>query len=103
VSTIGLTVRDNPDVGGRLSLADTLAKGIFGDPEQQMKARAPAAQVAAHQAYATKLGADTNLVSSTAARAADRRQQSGSRQSQDHARPTNCRHRDGRERDGPVG
>lgn len=61
MATIGLRVQDS-GVGDSLSLADTLAKGIFGDPEGQMKARALAAQVAAHQAYATKLGADTGLV-----------------------------------------
>jgi hypothetical protein len=62
MATIGLRVQDSADGGSSLSLADTLAKGIFGDPEGQMKARALAAQVAAHQAYATKLGADTGLV-----------------------------------------
>lgn len=56
-----MKVQDS-DLGGSLSLADTLAKGVFGDPEAQMKARLAAAQVQAHQAYATKLGADTGLV-----------------------------------------
>ena len=62
MASVGLTIQDNPQVGSSLSLADTLAKGIFGDPEGQMKARALASQVLAHQAYATKLGADTGLV-----------------------------------------
>ena len=62
MATIGLNVQDSP-IGGSLSLADTLAKGIFGDPEGQMKARNLASQILAHQAYATKLGADTRLVS----------------------------------------
>ena len=62
MATIELNVQDSP-IGGSLSLADTLAKGIFGDPEGQMKARNLASQILAHQAYATKLGADTRLVS----------------------------------------
>ena len=61
MATIGLNVQESP-LGGSLSLADTLAKGIFGDPDGQMKARALASQILAHQAYATKLGADASLV-----------------------------------------
>jgi hypothetical protein len=58
MATVGLRVVG----GGDQTLADTLAKGIFGDPEAEIKARLMASQVQAHNAYATKLGADTALV-----------------------------------------
>ena len=59
MATIGLKIADSPDSGASLGLADVLAKGIFGDPEGQMKARALAAQVGAHQAYAANLAEKT--------------------------------------------
>ena len=58
MATIGLKIADSPDSGASLGLADVLAKGIFGDPEGQMKARALAAQVGAHQAYAANLAGE---------------------------------------------
>ena len=59
MATIGLRVVQpaNP-----LSLADTLAKGIFGDPEAAARAQLMGAQIRAHDAYASKLGADANLI-----------------------------------------
>jgi hypothetical protein len=60
VASIGLRVYD-PGANS-LSLADTLAKGVFGDPEAQAKAQLIASQVHAHDAYTAKLAADTGLV-----------------------------------------
>src|SRR5262252_6528116 len=60
MASIGLRVVDPSS--NSLSLADTLAKGVFGDPEAVAKAQLMAAQLRAHDAYASKLGADTNLV-----------------------------------------
>ncbi len=59
---IGLKIADNPDAGASLGLADILAKGIFGDPEGQMKARALASEVGQRMAARDKLLADTGLV-----------------------------------------
>ena len=61
MATIGLRVQDSP-LGGNLSLADTLAKSIFGDPESEMNARVKASQVGAHEAYRSKQLADAGLV-----------------------------------------
>jgi hypothetical protein len=54
MATIGLKIRDSED-GGSTSLADTLAKAFYGDPEGIMKARVMASQLNAHQAYADNL------------------------------------------------
>jgi hypothetical protein len=59
MATIGLSVRDDPILGGNLSLADTLAKAAFGDPEEQMKARLYAAHVGAYDANAAYTRAKT--------------------------------------------
>ena len=63
MATIGLRVAEDPNTSGSLSLADTLTKGIFGDPEGQMKARALASEVGVRLASRDKLLADTGLVS----------------------------------------
>ncbi len=62
MATIGLKVANDPYTSDSLSLADTLAKGIFGDPEGQMKARALASEVGVRMASRDKLIADTGLV-----------------------------------------
>lgn len=62
MATIGLKVASDPYTQGSLSLADTLAKGIFGDPEGQMKAKALASEVGVRMASRDKLIADTGLV-----------------------------------------
>ena len=63
MATIGLKIADDPNTAGSLSLADTLAKATFGDPEGQMKARALASEVGVRMASRDKLLADTGLVS----------------------------------------
>jgi hypothetical protein len=55
-------VADDPYTSGSLSLADTLAKGIFSDPEGQMRAKALASEVGQRMAARDKLLADTGLV-----------------------------------------
>ena len=62
MATIGLKIAQDPDTAGSLSLADTLAKATFGDPEGQMKARALASEVGVRMASRDKLLADTGLV-----------------------------------------
>lgn len=62
MATIGLKVASDPYTSDSLSLADTLAKGIFGDPEGQMKARALASEVGVRMASRDKLIADTGLI-----------------------------------------
>ena len=62
MATIGLKIAQDPNSAESLSLADTLAKGIFGDPEGQMKARALASEVGVRMASRDKLLADTGLV-----------------------------------------
>ena len=62
MATIGLKIAQDPDTGGALSLADTLAKATFGDPEGQMKARALASEVGVRMASRDKLLADTGLI-----------------------------------------
>ena len=62
MATIGLKIAEDPDTAGSLSLADTLAKATFGDPEGQMKARALASEVGVRMASRDKLLADTGLV-----------------------------------------
>ena len=57
-----MKIAQDPDTGGALSLADTLAKATFGDPEGQMKARALASEVGVRMASRDKLLADTGLV-----------------------------------------
>ena len=62
MATIGLRIAQDPNSAESLSLADTLAKGIFGDPEGQMKARALASEVGVRMASRDKLLADTGLI-----------------------------------------
>ena len=57
-----MKIAQDPDTGGALSLADTLAKATFGDPEGQMKARALASEVGVRMASRDKLLADTGLI-----------------------------------------
>ena len=63
MATIGLKIAQDPSTSDSLSLADTLAKGIFGDPEAQMKAKALASEVGVRMASRDKLLADTGLIS----------------------------------------
>jgi hypothetical protein len=63
VATIGLRINDpnnanSPDT----SLANTFAKALFGDPDEQAKIALAKAHIAAQGAYGAKLGADTGLV-----------------------------------------
>ena len=57
-----MKIAQDPDTGGALSLADTLAKATFGDPEGQMKARALASEVGLRMASRDKAIADTGLI-----------------------------------------
>ena len=58
----GFTSRTIRTPADSLSLADTLAKSIFGDPEGQMKARALASEVGVRMASRDKLLADAGLI-----------------------------------------
>ena len=62
MANISLKIAQDPDTAGSLSLADTLAKATFGDPEGQMKARALASEVGVRMASRDKLLADAGLV-----------------------------------------
>ena len=62
MATIGLKIADDPNTATSLSLADTLAKATFGDPEAQMKAKALGAEVGVRMASRDKLIADTGLI-----------------------------------------
>ena len=63
MANISLQVAQDPNTAASLSLADTLAKATFGDPEAQMKAKALGAEVGVRMASRDKLLADTGLVS----------------------------------------
>ena len=63
MANISLQVAQDPNTAASLSLADTLAKATFGDPEAQMKAKALASEVGVRMASRDKLLADTGLIS----------------------------------------
>ena len=62
MANISLQVAQDPNTAASLSLADTLAKATFGDPEAQMKAKALASEVGVRMASRDKLLADAGLV-----------------------------------------
>ena len=62
MANISLQVAQDPNTAASLSLADTLAKATFGDPEAQMKAKALGAEVGVRMASRDKLLADAGLV-----------------------------------------
>ena len=53
MANISLQVAQDPNTAASLSLADTLAKATFGDPEAQMKAKALGAEVGVRMASGT--------------------------------------------------
>ena len=63
MASIGLKINQPDDFSGaNTQLADVFSKALFGDPEAAAKIALAKAHIAAQNAYATKLGADTGLV-----------------------------------------
>ena len=62
IATISLNVAQDPNTSASLSLADTLARATFGDPVEQMRAKALASEVGLRMASRDKAIADTGFV-----------------------------------------